>query len=196
MTDNDVAALFILVLFGGGIAWAIANRVFAHTERLEMIRHGMVPPPERRLWRAAEKADWSDWASAARTGRWGRDPAAAARRRLHSGVTLTFLGLALTIGLSFIGYTSNGAFGLPGITPGPWLLGGLIPMFVGLAQIVTALLSPPALGGDPGRMRDAAYSPSPGAAEPPAPPPWGQRVNRDLDPGREIPPPGQPPMRP
>jgi len=42
-----------------------------------------------------------------------------------------FVGLAILIGLSFIS---------PGHV-GPWLLGGLIPMFVGIAQIITAVLS-------------------------------------------------------
>jgi hypothetical protein len=42
------------------------------------------------------------------------------------------IGLALLTGLSFIGYHNHGrAFGAPTIEPGPWLLGGLIPTFVG-----------------------------------------------------------------
>ena len=56
-------------------------------------------------------------------------------RHLRKGIMTTFIGVALLIGLSFIGYR-DGTW-----IPGPWLLGGLIPMFVGLAQVIGALLA-------------------------------------------------------
>ncbi|TAM76660.1 hypothetical protein EPN44_04900 [bacterium] len=178
MTDNDVAALFILVLFGGSIAWGIANRVFAHQERLAMIRRGMVPPSDTRRRIARGTVEW-----------YGSGD--SARRQLRRGITVTFVGIALTIGLSFIGYQpGDGPFGMPSITPGPWLLGGLVPLFVGLAQVVTALLV----------MPDGGFrSHEPLTTEPPEKPEptWGERrISRILDPEREIPPPGQPPARP
>ncbi len=48
--------------------------------------------------------------------------------RLQSALVTTAVGLALTVGLGSIGF-------------GPWLLGGLIPLFVGLAGIFTYLVS-------------------------------------------------------
>src|SRR5271165_1430083 len=55
---------------------------------------------------------------------------------LRRGLITAFVGLALLIGLSFIGYEGDGNW-----RPGPWLLGGLIPLFIGMAQILTARLS-------------------------------------------------------
>ncbi|HBN09014.1 MAG TPA: hypothetical protein DD435_10330 [Cyanobacteria bacterium UBA8530] len=48
--------------------------------------------------------------------------------RLERALTLTGIGLALTIGLGFIGF-------------GPWLLGGLIPLFIGLSRLLALLIS-------------------------------------------------------
>ena len=65
-------------------------------------------------------------------------------RTLRKGITLAFIGLALLTGLSFIGLhdTGNGYV----FRPGPWLLGGLIPMFIGIAQVIIAVLSGATLG--------------------------------------------------
>jgi hypothetical protein len=69
------------------------------------------------------------------------------------------------IGLSFIGYHGGDGFmQAPTWHPGPWLLGGLIPMFVGFAQIGIAVLSGATF---------AAYRP--GAGPNPGPPPPGAR---------------------
>lgn len=77
---------------------------------------------------------------------------------LRRGISLAFIGLILLIGLAFIGY-GNGHF-----VWGPWLLGGLIPMLAGVAQIVGALL-----GG--GTLARSSYR---GAEREPAwPPPAG-----------------------
>lgn len=53
---------------------------------------------------------------------------------LRRGITVAMVGLALTLGLMTLGV-------------GPWLLGGLIPLFVGLSILVDYYLSP----GDSGR---------------------------------------------
>jgi hypothetical protein len=80
---------------------------------------------------------------------------------------LALIGLAILIGLSFIGYDTNGPFNSPQLHPGPWLLGGLIPMFVGIAQIIVALLSGARFGVGP---RSGPPPPYPGAPGPQAPP--------------------------
>lgn len=130
ISDNFVAVIGILCVFGLPIAYAIAHRWWSHQERLEMIRRGITPPDPR-------------WAK--RMARHGFDPYAqtgaapipyegnghSANRQLRAGVMLAMIGLAIFIGLSFI---------RPGHV-GPWLLGGLIPMFVGFAQILLAFMS-------------------------------------------------------
>jgi hypothetical protein len=61
---------------------------------------------------------------------------------MRRGILTAMVGFAILIGLSFIGYRGgDGPFVPASIHPGPWLLGGLIPMFVGIAQIIIALLS-------------------------------------------------------
>lgn len=60
----------------------------------------------------------------------GLDPRAdvpPGKSTLEGALTTMAIGLALTIGLSFIGL-------------GPWLLGGLIPLFVGLARLLAVLM--------------------------------------------------------
>lgn len=133
---SDPAEVFvpivaILVIFGLPLSYAIVNRVFAHQERIEMIRRGVMPPPDTR------------WAK--RMGSYAVPPPGAyaqgydpseysqwqANRSLRKGITLAMIGFALLVGLSFIDIGQ----------PGPWLLGGLIPLFVGIAQIIIALLS-------------------------------------------------------
>lgn len=62
---------------------------------------------------------------------------ASPRSRLQSALVTTAVGVALTIGLGTIGF-------------GPWLLGGLIPLFVGLAGVFGYLVS----GGPKPRDRE------------------------------------------
>ena len=45
MGDNDIAALAVVCIFGLPVLAWIAVRLMQHRERLEMIRHGMNPPP-------------------------------------------------------------------------------------------------------------------------------------------------------
>jgi hypothetical protein len=141
--DDFVAIIAILVVFGLPLSYAIVNRVFAHHERLEMIKRGITPPPDPRWARRMARGGWCD-PSAYTVPQTGAssdyDPMAYAQwqasRQLHKGITLAMIGLALTVGLSFIRLGE----------PGPWLLGGLIPLFVGFAQIVIAMLSGARLG--------------------------------------------------
>jgi hypothetical protein len=86
-----------------------------------------------------------------------------AQRQLKRGVTLTFIGFALLIGLGSIGPLAGISY------VGPWLLGGLIPMFVGLAQVVSAILSGARFPG----VNAGGYSGQQTTFAPPPPPPPG-----------------------
>ncbi len=139
--DSIVALVGIICIIGIPMFAWIISRMLSHRERIEMIRHGYVPPPTPFPSRVAGAAAY--------------DPALSAHQQLRRGVSVAFVGLALLIGLSFIGYSGDGHF-----FPGPWLLGGLIPMFVGIAQIVSALMGgarfghPYQSGGGFGPARD------------------------------------------
>jgi hypothetical protein len=159
---EDLIPLFaIFCIFGLPVLAFVIVRGLQHKERIEMIRHAIVPPPS---WK-----DWSRGAAAPMPPRAARSAAPLSdddpQRTLRKGVVLAFVGLALTIGLSFIGFLIE-----PGrFVPGPWLLGGLIPLFIGLAQVVTAMMfgaTFPAMQG-----RQFGVGPSPGPASMPPPPP-------------------------
>jgi len=159
MNGTDVGAFCVLVIFGGPIVAFIIMRVLKHRERLEMIRHGMMPPP------AYADRDTRRWYSA--------NPGMAAppppqqpypgyvpnmvdqdtpERSLQKGIRIGLVGLAIFIGLR------------TGLGSGPWLLGGLIPMFIGIAQIIIAVLS--------GAQINIPRSFVGGQNMPPAPPPY------------------------
>lgn len=57
---------------------------------------------------------------------------------LRWGILITALGAALTIGLLFVGVDAGTNYPL-GL--GPWMLAGLIPLFLGLAMILIHYLS-------------------------------------------------------
>jgi len=144
MTDNSAAAFIAFLIFGLPMGYAIVNRYLTYQERLEMIRHGIVPPPDprmlRRMARYGATAPDAYYAASANQ----------AQRLLRSGVIVTMVGFALTVGLSFIE---------PG-HPGPWLIGGLVPMFIGIAQIILAVLQGVS-------VRVAQFGPPPPAGQPP-----------------------------
>jgi hypothetical protein len=124
----------VLCIFGLPMAYAIASRYFAHQERLAMIQRGMAPPPDPRAMRRAARSGWWCDPCAPNETSAGYDYGYVewqANRSLRKGITLAMIGFALLVGLNFIDVGH----------PGPWLLGGLIPMFVGIAQIIIALLS-------------------------------------------------------
>jgi hypothetical protein len=198
MDGPAVGGLAVLILFGGPIAAWIVHRVFAHAEYMAMIRNGMTPPDTRSMRRAARQG-WSSpppgspFAAPPNAGATWNAPSAPpppaavppnaygeyagyyAQRQLHRGMVTAFVGLAILIGLTM------------GLGRGPWMLGGLIPMFVGLAQIITAVLSGatfgvasiggPANGGfgqqaGPGVFGQAQQQPRQ-AAPPPTPDAYG-----------------------
>ena len=175
-----VFGIFIFPVFG----W-IVFRVMKHRERMEMIRHGMIPPP------GAAEAWTHDWPQQQKAP--GPAPAYvpppvdiyAAQRQLRKGITVALIGLAITTGLSFTG-------------TGPQLLGGLIPLFVGIAQIIGALLSGASFTPahvSYGQMPPPPPSPPPGAKAPPAGAysgPYAYRPDPNI---QELQPPTSPPDR-
>lgn len=197
MDDNAVAAFALLCIFGLPILGMILFRVLHFVERLEMIKRGIVPPPDQgfgfgfgrrrayRMWAEQQRmggagdptAPWQ-WRQTAQppppppqgqSSSWCAGADDDAQRALFKGIRLALIGFAILIGLSFIG-------GTPGTSEfrgGPWLLGGLIPMFVGIAQIIIAVLSGAQL---PGVAPHATFVPPPPPGPgpgPAAPPPGG-----------------------
>jgi hypothetical protein len=172
-SDNFVALIAVICIFGAPIAAWIVSRVLAHRERMEMLRQGFVPPPNARDMRRAMKSGWNPGATPADPSgnRYVYDADFQAARQLRRGIQVAFIGLALLVGLGFIGYHGDGHYEY-----GPWLLGGLIPLFVGIAQIINAVLSGATFGVPAAQRRfgptfDAGAPPehSAGSAVPPGP---------------------------
>jgi hypothetical protein len=211
MHHDEIAAVFgTMFIFGAPVLAFIIARVLRHQERIEMLRRGMMPPEfDKRAYRAWRKsgmagpppggpayaahAPWQQPGPGTWQPRNDDDPQCA----LFKGIRIAAVGFALVIGLSFIGGTP----GAPDFRGGPWLLGGLIPMFVGIAQILIAVLSGARIPGvqDRTTFTPPPYAPpGPGApppqpppgygAAPPTPPPWAQR-----SPFEELSKPVQPP---
>lgn len=182
--DVIVALTAIFCLFGLPVLAFVMFRLLAHRERMEMIRHGVTPgTPAAREWKATPQPARPMVSEAVLA-------ADGAHVTLRKGITLTFIGFAITLGLSFIGFHDDGW------RPGPWLLGGLVPMFVGLAQIIIAVLS----GASLGQSRQAQQADY-GAAPPPPPSAAGAAPTFDSSytyrPGsaQELRPPASPPER-
>jgi hypothetical protein len=190
MSDNVVGALAIICIFGGPVIAWIVMRVLKHHERMEMLRRGMVPPPDfadKRVYKAWQRAG-SPWPppGAQPPPQWTPPPGPATwsapeddpQRALYKGIRLALIGFAITagIGIAFHGFSGN-----------PMILGGLIPMFVGIAQIIIALLSGAQLPGVDPQIRFVPPPPPPGVAPPPpqggyagpvTPPPWADQPGR------------------
>jgi hypothetical protein len=167
MHDGAVPIFVFFFVFGlPMIAWILA-RTMRHRERMEMLRLGMIPPPDGRGWRRREH--FAAGAVPPQMGYGAYEPDSA-QDTLRRGIVTAMVGFAILIGLSFIGYEGgDGPFSPPSIHPGPWLLGGLIPMFVGIAQIVIALMSgasftlrmqPPPQPGEPPSSGQRSYGSS------------------------------------
>jgi uncharacterized protein DUF6249 len=170
MDENSTAALAVVCIFGLPIAGWILVRFMQHQERMAMIQRGIVPPSGRgEKWTGPVAPPPSAMMS----------PNYEAQIQLRRGIRTAFIGLALFIGLSFIGYHGDGSF-----VPGPWLLGGLIPMFVGVAQIISAVLS----GAEVPRSRTFSQGPQFGPPPPPPPqPPSGPYTYRPPGNQEELP---------
>lgn len=199
--NSDMIPLFAIVfIFGAPMAALIVSRVLAHHERMEMIRHGFVPPNDPRMMRGAAKMGWQTgpvppgMPNMPPPNVGGFGPNYYAQAQMRKGISITAVGVALLIGLSFIG-ARDGTF-----VGGPWLLGGLIPMFVGIAQVINATLNGAQIPGlastrSQGAPTNDASSfgprPSPGAPppEPPAAPYAGWRPGPTPEIQKPAPPP-------
>ncbi len=184
LNTEDLISLFAIVfLFGAPVAAWIISRILAHQERMEMLRRGIAPPDPRAM-RYAMRHGWQAGPVPPPPGVGMHmppfpgvyDPGYFAQVQMRKGVTVTLVGLALLIGLSFIGMR-GGMF-----IPGPWLLGGLIPMFVGIAQIINAVLNGARLPGI-----------TMGSAPPTGEPPTGATMGPPPSPGASAPSPGASP---
>jgi hypothetical protein len=169
--SSDLAPMVaIFFIFGAPIAAFIVSRVLAHQERMEMLRRGIIPPPNPRDLRRAMKYGWTPGMTQAPPEQYSYTGDIYAQQQLRRGVQVAFIGLALLIGLGFIGYHGDGVF-----FPGPWLLGGLIPLFVGVAQIISAVLSGASFGPPSGHQRFTGTGTGQGAppsgGQPGSPPP-------------------------
>jgi len=60
------------------------------------------------------------------------------KRLLRWGILVTALGLALTIGLYLFGFDSGENYPLQ---LGPWMLGGFVPLFLGLGLVLLHYLT-------------------------------------------------------
>lgn len=110
-----VAIVSIVVLIGLPLSAWILFRYFTHRERMEMIRQGMLPP------------SLSYEAGA------GRTTSSVDRLMIRGGISLFFIGLVLLFAISSIAYATAHSL------LGPWLLGGILPMLAGIAEVVTGL---------------------------------------------------------
>ena len=168
MDENSAAALAVVCIFGLPILGWVLVRFMQHQERMAMIQRGIVPPQRGEKWPGPVGAATPM-----------PPPNYEAQIQLRRGIRTAFIGLALFIGLSFIGFRGDGSF-----VPGPWLLGGLIPMFVGVAQIISAVLS----GAEFARSRTFSQGPYFGAQPPPPPqPPSGPYAYRPPGDQEELP---------
>jgi hypothetical protein len=199
-TDNLVALVAILVIFGAPIGVWMLSKIHAHTERLEMIRRGIAPPPPG-IPHNLQPPTWQVPPPNPSVGKRGYYPPQYedyyyAQRQLRRGIQVALIGFALLLGLSTIGPLS-------GIGPfGPWLLGGLVPMFVGVAQIFNAILNGARLpgftpGGQWSQPTNYGQPPSagsaPNAGTPPQAPsgPYAWRPGSTPEIERPAPPPDQ-----
>ncbi len=171
--EQLVPLFAIFFLFGAPVAAWIISRVLAHQERMAMIRQGYMPPPDLRAmrrgtWQGPVPPPPGPGMQMPPPMGGAYDPAYYAQMAMNKGIRITFVGFALLIGLSFIGM-HGGTF-----YPGPWLLGGLVPMFVGIGQIISAVLGgarlPGMIAGNQSHQ-GANFGPPPGPSPGPTPPP-------------------------
>ena len=113
-----VVPIALLVAIFGTI---VLVRWFKHREILAMVEKGLLP------------AQYAQYMNASR-GRGGRG-------LLGWGIALVMLGLALMIGLWPIGFTRAGVENPYPLGFGPWMLAGLIPLFIGLALLIIYFLT-------------------------------------------------------
>jgi len=119
---EELAVCVVPTAFLGAIFGTIVLvRWFKHREIMTLAEKGLLPEQYARYMSASRGRGLLGW-----------------------GIALTMLGLALMIGLWPIGFVER-----PGpehgswypLNFGPWMLGGLIPLFIGLALLITYFLT-------------------------------------------------------
>lgn len=107
MLDWDTVIVFgsVLLIVALGLGFAAYQRYLKHREWMAMIEKGIVPP------------DWE--------GEGAVNRSEASQRT--SPITVTLVGIALTLGLLTLGF-------------GPWLIGGLVPTAVGCAMLINQMM--------------------------------------------------------
>ncbi len=108
-----VPIAFLITIFGT----IVLMRWFKHREIVALVEKGLLPKQYARYMRASR----------------GRG-----RGLLGWGIALAALGLALLIGLWPLGFVVEEPYPLHF---GPWMLAGLIPLFIGLALLITYFLA-------------------------------------------------------
>jgi hypothetical protein len=106
-----VPSAFLVAIFGT----VVLLRWFKHREIMALAEKGLLP------------AQYAQYMSASR-----------GRGLLGWGIALAALGLALMIGLWPLGFVVEEPYPL---NFGPWMLCGLIPLFIGLALLITYFLT-------------------------------------------------------
>ncbi len=160
MIPDDALTVFLpiaitAIVFGLPIGAFVLFRVLAHRERMAMIRAGM-PVGSSVRGRAMPGQPFE--------AAYATEPP---QLTLNKGIRLALIGFAVTLGLGFA--TLHSSDGGISWHPGPWLLLGLVPMFIGIAQIFIAVL-----GG--AGVATAVNAPAPPSApfapipQPPVPP--------------------------
>jgi len=106
-----VPIVFLVAIFGT----MVLMRWFKHREIMALAEKELLP------------AQYAQYMSASR-----------GRGLVGWGIALAALGLALMIGLWPLGFVVEEPYPL---NFGPWMLGGLIPLFIGLALLITYFLT-------------------------------------------------------
>jgi hypothetical protein len=118
-----VMIAFLVAIFGT----IVILRWFRHREIVTLAEKGLLPAQYAQYLRASRGRGLLGW-----------------------GIALAALGLALMIGLYPTGFVAETQYPL---YLGPWMLGGLIPLFIGLALLLTYFLTrekePPAAEARP-----------------------------------------------
>jgi hypothetical protein len=121
---------FLTIIFGS----LVLIRWFRHREIIAMVDKGLLPEQYAQP-SSAERGRFSLVIEDDIT----QPPSAGRGHRLVGwGIALAALGLALMIGLWPIGFVAGRSYPL---YFGPWMLAGLIPLFIGLGLLITYYLT-------------------------------------------------------
>jgi hypothetical protein len=112
MTLCITPTVFLIAIFGT----IIVTRYFKHREIMAMVEKGVLPE------------QYAQYTSASRGQR--------SRGTMGWGIALVALGLALMVGLWPLGFARMGGGNPYPLNFGPWMLIGLVPLFIGVALLI------------------------------------------------------------